>query len=126
MAQQTSQSVTATPGRLHSFSAKSAYTPTAAQVAKVNGIDTTNVVTLITSDYTAVGPAYIVCNNTSAVTVTLPVLAANVTITVVRANTGSVTIDGDGATITGSATQTLPLRYDAAALLGTTLEWLLV
>lgn len=68
--------------------------------------------------------AVIVCNNTVDITVTMPTLASN-QVTVIRANTGGVTIDGDGEDVQGEATQEIPLTGDAADLIGTTLGWLL-
>ena len=52
-------------------------------------------------------------------------MVENMTITVIRANTGAVTVDGDGTDISGSATQVIAAQYDSVDILGTTLEWLL-
>ena len=84
--------------------------------------------TEVTADYTTTGSydqEIVICNNTSAITITLQLLIAEKRVTVIRAGTGAVTIDGDGATITGVSTQTLPLQYDAADMTASSVEWLL-
>ena len=45
--------------------------------------------------------------------------------TVIRGGTGLPTIDGDGNTIIGEATQELPTQYDVANMVGGATEWLL-
>ena len=52
-----------------------------------------------------------------------PVESARVT--VIRAGTGAVLVDGDGATIIGAATQNMPAQYDAADLIASDTEWVL-
>lgn len=66
------------------------------------------------------------CTNTSAITITLPAdPPVNGRISIIRAGTGAVTIDGNGETITGETTQILPSQYDAADLVYGSTEWLL-
>jgi hypothetical protein len=84
----------------------------------------------ITGDYTVpTAPPQgvtILCDNTTPITVSLPPALKGLEVTVIRGNTGSVTIDGAGATILGQTTQKLPSRYDAADLIGTdSAEWFL-
>lgn len=71
----------------------------------------------ITADFTADTDSYwlfIVCNNTTAITVTLPANPLDIQrFTVVRANTGGVTVDGNGSNINGASTLVLGARYDA-------------
>jgi len=84
--------------------------------------------TPVTADYTSLGGEaheLIVCNNTDPITITLNTLQINHRVTVVRGNTGTVTIDGDGALVHGEATQVMPSRYDSADLIGTAIGWLL-
>ena len=79
-----------------------------------------------TGDVVAMPGQMVVCTNATAITVTLPAdpkLADRVT--VIRASTGGVTIDGNGETILGETTQTLALQCDAADLVYTTTGWLL-
>jgi len=68
----------------------------------------------------------LVCTNTSAVTITLPASPAlNSRISVIRAGTGAVTISGNGETILGESTQSMPSQYDAADMVYTSTGWLL-
>ena len=67
----------------------------------------------------------IICNNTSAITITLQPLRSGDRVTVVRAGTGAVTLDGNGTNIIGASTQIMPTQYDAAHLIASTIEWLL-
>ena len=84
----------------------------------------------VTGDYTFpshVPNAVLVCNNTAAITVTIPALKYNAHFTIIRANTGSVAIvTADTAVIIGETSQALASRYDAAHLRGTELGWFLV
>jgi hypothetical protein len=67
----------------------------------------------------------VVCTNTTPITITLQTLAESERVTVVRAGTGAVRVDGDGATIIGNAIQNMPSRYDAADLMASDTEWVL-
>jgi len=79
-----------------------------------------------TGDVTARQGDIIVCTNTTAITVTLPAdPPLNARVTVIRASTGEVTIDGNGELILGETTQSMPLPCDAADLVFTTEGWLL-
>ena len=81
----------------------------------------------VTGDVTAVAGQLVVCTNTTAITVTLPASpTANTRVGVVRAGTGAVTVDGNGETIIGATTQTLPLQYDAMQLVYFNDEWLVI
>lgn len=82
----------------------------------------------VTADYTTTGRfdhEIVVCNNTSAITVTLQTLVEGQQVSVTRAGTGAVTIDGNGSTIIGESTQSLPDQYDVANMTATTVEWVL-
>ena len=85
MAQQTSQSVTATPGGLHSFSAKTAATVSIISILKVNGIAVdseaanTKVKTITTTTYTLTATDHntiLLFTHASGCTVTGPVAAS--------------------------------------------------
>ena len=83
---------------------------------------------VIYSDYTvpAGHRAVVVCNNTAAITVTLSALEVGAHISVLRANTGAVTVAGAGSDlILDEPSQPLPLQYDSADLIGTQLGWFL-
>lgn len=68
----------------------------------------------------------IICTNTSAITITLPLSPkVNNRVTVIRAGTGAVTINGNGETILGETTQVMPMQYDAADMVFTSADWLL-
>jgi hypothetical protein len=67
----------------------------------------------------------VICNNTSPITVTMPARVEGRQVTVVRAGTGAVTIDGNGVNIIGNATQVLPAQYDAADMIASATEWVL-
>ena len=108
------------------ISAKAIAVVASIQISKINGIDIGNVVNIVTGNYSPPASAHIVCNNTGNITITLPTLASNIRITVIRANSGGVTIDGDGTNISGASTKVLSSQYDAADILGTTLQWLLI
>ena len=178
MAQQTAQSVTATPGRIHSFSAKTAApvvvpilgrTTSSGQAAGAISILTpvlssssdqdqvrwirsltasfdelsTQVATIdidgrltalentteITADYTTLGlysHEIIICTNSGGIAVTLHALTGNDKVTVIRAGTGAVTVDGDASNIVGSGTYVIASQYDVAALIASSTEWLLI
>lgn len=84
--------------------------------------------TNITGNYSVTGEfshETVICNNTSAVTVTLPARTEGARVTVVRASTGAVTIDGNGTNIAGTSTRTLSTQYTADALIASNLEWVL-
>lgn len=79
------------------------------------------------------GHEIVTCTNASGVdiTITLATLAEKDEVTVIRKgagvkNAGGVTIDGNGATILGESTQTLPLQYDAPHMLALSDEWGLI
>ena len=65
----------------------------------------------------------IICNNIVPIVITLHPIQVSDPVTIVRANIGKVTIDGDGALIMGQPTQMLPLVGDAADLIGTDIGW---
>lgn len=65
----------------------------------------------------------IICNNTDPIVITLHPIQVSDPVTIVRANIGTVTIDGDGALIMGQPTMLLPLPGDAADLIGTDIGW---
>ena len=65
----------------------------------------------------------IICNNIVPIIITLHPIQVSDPVTIVRANIGRVTIDGDGALIMGQPTQILPLPGDAADLIGTDIGW---
>ena len=91
-------------------------------------IDSMGVVeTTVTTSTTSQGLAHerIICNNTSAITITLHAFATGGQVDVIRANTGAVTIDGNGTDITGQSTQALPSRYDVANVGPGPAEWIL-
>lgn len=79
--------------------------------------------TTITADYTTsnlAGLEIVVCNNTSPVTIDLTNKTKDLNrVRVVRANTGTVTLDGNGNTINGASTQSVASQYDSM-----TVEWL--
>lgn len=82
----------------------------------------------VTGDYTTTGKhdyEIVICNNTTPITVTLHTLVATDRVSVVRANTGPVTVDGNGFNIVGDSTLVLPARYDAPLLVASSIEWLL-
>lgn len=84
--------------------------------------------TNVTEDYQVTGQFLhetVICNNTSAVTVTLPARTEGARVTVIRAGTGAVTINGDGTNIVGSATKALATQYDADELIASSTEWVL-
>ena len=71
----------------------------------------------------------ILCNSTSAFTVTLPTAAsyAGRDLTIKNINTGVITIDGNGAeTIDGSATLTLATQWSSATLYSTGTSWIIL
>ena len=83
--------------------------------------------TPVTASATVRNGDVVVCTNTSAITITLPIAPdLNSRIEVIRAGTGAVTIGGNGETILGETTQTIPLQYDSANMLYTNSGWLLV
>lgn len=77
---------------------------------------------VVTTDYTDPGVAgihKIVCNNTTAITIDLTDKPKDLNkVQVIRANTGAVTIDGNGNNINGSATYSIASQYDSV-----TVEW---
>lgn len=82
----------------------------------------------VTEDYTTTGNhdyEIVKCNNTTPITITLHKLVANDRISVIRAGTGSVLLDGNGFNIIGFPTLFLPTRYDAPLLVASSIEWLL-
>jgi hypothetical protein len=81
----------------------------------------------VTADYTTTGERNeetVICNNTGSITVTLHTLVAKNRVTVIRAGTGAVTVDGDAANISGAGTQSLAAQYDAVDMVASTTEWL--
>lgn len=81
----------------------------------------------ISGDYTTTGNynhETVICNNSSAITVTLQSLNLGDKVTIIRGN-GAVTINGGGSTVVGSSTHSLATRYDAASLTASSSEWLL-
>ena len=87
--------------------------------------------TILAADVSAGGWLTIVCNNTSAITITLLALASaydgtgdlGAVVNVKRVNSGNVTVDGSGAeTIDGNLTQSLGL-FDNIQLQAGSLEW---
>ena len=92
-------------------------------------VETSEVDISATADYSTTGlygHEIVVCDSASPITVTLHTLKRGSRVTVIRAGTGAVTIDGDGTNITGSPTQSLPSQYDAAELIGASTEWVLM
>ena len=84
--------------------------------------------TEVSSNYTITGDfthEIVICTNTSAITITMPLHYEEAQATVIRGGTGGVTIDGNGTNIVGEATQAIPLQYDAAHMFGTSTEWAL-
>jgi len=84
--------------------------------------------TEVTADYVTTGNfdhEIVVCNNTVDITITLQSLTSDAQVSVTRAGTGGVTIDGNGATIIGESTQEMPDQYDVANLTGSSVEWVL-
>jgi len=82
----------------------------------------------VTADHTVTGEfnhEIVVCTNTVDITVTMPGLTEGLQVTVIRAGTGGVTVDGDGTNIIGAATQILGAQYDAPHMIGSSSEWLL-
>ena len=79
-------------------------------------------ITTLVSLTTKIGDI-IICNNIVPIVITLHPLVVSDPVTIVRANIGTVTIDGDGALIMGQPTQKLPLVGDAADLIGTSIGW---
>lgn len=67
----------------------------------------------------------LVCTNTTAITVTLTGFTTGAEVQVIRAD-GPVTIDGDGTLINGQATQVMPLQWDAANMVLTSVGWVAV
>ena len=93
----------------------------------INLADTIAPVIEVTSSYNIAGVgATVLCNNTTPITITLPTLVNGGKVSVIRANTGGVTIDGNGENIIGEATQILPSRYDTSRLIGSALGWFLI
>jgi len=81
----------------------------------------------VTADYQTTGNhdwEVVICNNTSDITITLHPLIEGDKVSVIRANTGAVTIDGNGFTIIGESTQAIALQYDAPLLVASKTEWL--
>lgn len=83
--------------------------------------------TITTASVTSLGLTneLIICNNTSAITITLHELSLGGRVSVVRANTGAVAIDGGGANIIGRSKITLLSRYDVANMFALDSEWVL-
>ena len=67
----------------------------------------------------------VICNNTVPITVTLQLREQGERVTVIRAGTGAVLIDGNGSDIIGEPTQVMPAQYDAADLIASSVEWVL-
>ena len=67
----------------------------------------------------------VVCTNTSGITITMQAIVEGKEVTVIRAGTGAVTVDGNGTNITGAATQVIPVQYDAPHMIATSSEWVL-
>lgn len=80
--------------------------------------------TVTEGSYTAQGyrEEVIICNNESAITVTLPALQ-NIQVVVIRANTGAVDVTAPDSTINGAKIQTMLSRYDSFDLVGTDIGW---
>lgn len=81
-----------------------------------------------TGDYTVSGNVAlerVIMTNTVAATVTLPVSPKDLAEVFVKRTDGQVTIDGNGTTIDGQATQILGTQYDGAHMLYTdaAAEW---
>lgn len=78
--------------------------------------------TTVTADYTTsnvAGIEKVVCNNTALATITLTNKPKDLNrVQVIRANTGAVTIDGNGNTINGASTYSVASQYDSV-----TVEW---
>ena len=62
----------------------------------------------------------------TSITITMPVFYETANVEIIRAGLGQVTIDGNGTDITGLAMQDLPMQYDAANMLGSASEWVLI
>lgn len=84
-------------------------------------------VTVIATNTTSLGVPHqlIICNNTSAITVTLHSLAVGGKVDVARVNTGAVTVDGGGANIIGRSKINLLSRYDVVNIFALDAEWIL-
>jgi hypothetical protein len=81
-----------------------------------------------TANYTTTGDfghEIVVCTNTTAITITLQTLVEKALVTVIRAGTGAVTVDGGSSNIQGQATQNMPRQYDAASMVASSTEWVL-
>lgn len=80
-----------------------------------------------TADYTVTGMynhEIVICDSASLITVTLSALNLNDRVTVIRAGTGAVTVDGAAAElIRGVATYSIPARYDNVELVAAVSEW---
>ena len=62
----------------------------------------------------------------TSITVTMPVFYEMANVEIIRAGLGQVTIDGNGTNLAGLATQDLPMQYDAANMIGSASEWVLI
>jgi|TARA_Y100000310_G_scaffold172462_1_gene172577 hypothetical protein len=77
-------------------------------------------------DYTTTGDFFhevVNCTNTTTITVTLQDRVADAQVSIIRGGVGGVTIDGNGETMDGEATQVLQRQYDRADLIATSAEW---
>jgi hypothetical protein len=82
----------------------------------------------VTADYITTGEFLhetVICNNTGVVVVTLQTLSPGDRVTVIRAGTGAVTVDGDTSNIIGSSTKVIAAQYDALDLIASATEWVL-
>lgn len=82
----------------------------------------------VTADYTTTGDfslEIVNCINTVAITIALQTLFEGQRVRIIRAGTGAVTVNGNGATIIGENTQVMRKQYNDFDLVATSVEWVL-